>query len=221
MKHSSRRAWSTLNKLTGRKHTSQPATNNTPTANAVAKRLVDNGKFANYDKTFTREVNSQVKRAWNSHSADANLCSDFTHEEMTTALKTLKSGKAPGLDKLHPEFFMNMHSNCINWLLNLMSTCLRLKKIPKVWRRAKVVAILKPNKAVEEPSSYRPISLLCLPYKIMDRMIYNRLEPIIEDVLPNEQAGFRAGRCTLDQVALLTDAIEDAFEKKNKAGAVF
>ena len=55
----------------------------------------------------------------------------------------------------------------------------------------------------------------------MERMIYNRLEPIIENVLPNEQAGFRAGRCTLDQVALLTDRIEDAFEEKKKAGAVF
>ena len=136
---------------------------------------------------------------------------------MSTAIKSLKSGKAPGTDNLHPEFFLNMHPDCLRWLRTLMSTCLHLKKIPKIWRRA----ILKPNKPAEEPASYRPISLLCIPYKLMERMIYNRLEPIIEKALPDEQAGFRAGRCTLDQVALLTDTIERAFEKKEKVGAVF
>ena len=68
---------------------------------------------------------------------------------------------------------------------------------------------------------FGPISLLCIPYKLMERMTYNRLEPIIEKALPGEQAGFRAGRCILDQVALLTDIIERAFDKKEKVGAVF
>ena len=45
--------------------------------------------------------------------------------------------------------------------------------------------------------------------------------PLIDPLLPREQAGFRRGRSTVDQVTLLTQSIENAFEAKKKAGAVF
>ena len=59
---------------------------------------------------------------------------------------------------------------------------------------------------------------LC-PYNILERLIYARIEPIVDPLLPGEQAGFR--KSTVDQVVLLTQNIEDSFEAKNKAGAVF
>ena len=74
---------------------------------------------------------------------------------------------------------------------------------------------------MEDPRSYRPISLLCVPYKIFERLIYARVKPLIDPLLPREQAGFRRGRSTVDQVTLLTQSIENAFEAKKMAGAVF
>ena len=71
-----------------------------------------------------------------------------------------------------------------------------------------------------DPKSYRPICLLCVPYKILERLIYTRVEPLIDPLLPKEQAGFRRGKSTVDQVVLLTQNIEDSFEAE-KAGAVF
>ena len=106
-------------------------------------------------------------------------------------------------------------------LRDFLSSCLRRLKIPKIWRRALVVAIPKPGKPVGDPNSYRPISLLCVPYKILERLIYARVEPLIDPLLPKEQAGFRRGKSTVDQVVLLTQNIEDSFEAKKKAGAVF
>ena len=52
-------------------------------------------------------------------------------------------------------------------------------------------------------------------------MIYARIEPIVDPLLPGEQAGFRHGKSTVDQVFLLTQNIEDSFEAKKKPGAVF
>ena len=72
-----------------------------------------------------------------------------------------------------------------------------------------------------DPKSYRPISLLCISYKILERLIYARVEPLINPLVPKEQAGFRRGKLTVDQVVLLTQNIEDFFEAKKKAGAVF
>ena len=108
-----------------------------------------------------------------------------------------------------------------SWLGDFLSSCLRRLKIPKIWRRALVVAIPKPGKPVGDPKSYRPISLLCVPYKILERLIYARVEPLIDPLLPKEQAGFRREKSTVDQVVLLTQNIEDSFEAKKKAGAVF
>ena len=90
-----------------------------------------------------------------------------------------------------------------------------------IWRRATVIAILKPNKPKDDPKSCMPISLLCIPYKIVERLIYNRISPVIYPQLPQEQAGFRPGRSTLDQVAKLTSDIEQAFDGNLKGGAVF
>ena len=84
-----------------------------------------------------------------------------------------------------------------------------------------MVAIPKPGKPVGDPKSYRPISLLCVPYKSLERLIYARVEPLIDPLLPKEQAGFRRGKSTVNQVVLLTQNIEDSFEAKKKAGAVF
>ena len=71
-----------------------------------------------------------------------------------------------------------------------------------------------------DPKSYRPISVLCVPLK-SSRDSYARVDPIIDPLLPWEQAGFRHGRSTVDQVTLLTQDIEDNLSAKKKAGAVF
>ena len=108
-----------------------------------------------------------------------------------------------------------------SWLRGLLSSCLRQLKILKVWRRALVVVILKSKKSVEDPESYRPIFLLCVPYKILERLIYACIKPIVDPLLPGEQAGGRHGKSTVDQVVLLTQNIEDSLEAKKKAVAVF
>ena len=84
-----------------------------------------------------------------------------------------------------------------------------------------MVAIPRPMKPPRDPKSYRSISLLCIPFKILERLVHARIEPSIDPLLPQEQAGFRRGRSTVDQVTLLTQEIEDGFSAKKKAGAVF
>ena len=74
---------------------------------------------------------------------------------------------------------------------------------------------------MEDPKSYPPISLLRVPYKIRENFIYARVEPLIDPLLPKEQTGFRRGKSTVGQVVLLTQNIENSFEAKKKAGAIF
>ena len=150
-----------------------------------------------------------------------NLSGDFSSREFAAALQHVKPGKTPGPDSICPELIIHAGTALKSCLRGFLSSCLRQLKIPKVCRRALVVAIPKPKKPVEDPKSYRSISLLCVPYKILKRLIYARIEPIVDPLLPGERAGFRHGKSTVDQVVLLTQNIEDSFEAKKKAGAVF
>ena len=129
MKWSSQRAWSTINKLTGHKHISSNPNSISP--NAVASCLLNNGKFKNPNRQFTREVNRQLKEEWNSPSANQNLCEQFTDDEIIAAIKLLKAGKAPGADNLHPEFFLHIHENGIQWLRWFFTVCLHTKETTK------------------------------------------------------------------------------------------
>ena len=44
---------------------------------------------------------------------------------------------------------------------------------------------------------------------IFERLIYARVEPTINQLVPKEQAEFRRRKSTVDQVVLLTENIED------------
>ena len=63
-----------------------------------------------------------------------------------------------------------------SWLMDMLKECTRTKHIPSIWRNAKVIAIpIKPGK---DPKSYRPISMMCITYKLYERLILMRIPPL-------------------------------------------
>ena len=184
--HSSRKAWSTLNNLTGR---SRHSPRHCPvSADAIASQLVRNGKYEAVDRKSFRLVSQEVSDFSRATTPDAvNISDNFSQ---TAALQHLKPGKAPGPDSICSEFILHAGAALKFWLRDFLSSCLRRFKIPKFWRRALVVTIPKPAKPVGDPKSYQPISLLCVPYKILERLIYARVDPVVDPLLPKEQAGF-------------------------------
>ncbi|KAK3863666.1 hypothetical protein Pcinc_030585 [Petrolisthes cinctipes] len=99
----------------------------------------------------------------------------FTIEELHEALKHLKPGKAAGLDGITTEVIQHFGTRARSWVLALFNNCATTFCIPKIWRRARVVALLKPGKDTKIRKSYRPISLLCILYKLYERMIMVRM----------------------------------------------
>ena len=178
-----------MNNLTGK---SRHSPRHCPvSADAIASQLVRNGKYEAVDHKSSRLVSQEVSDLWRATTPDAvNISDSFSKREFTAVLQHLKPGKAPGPDSIFPELMLHVGAALKSWLRDFISSCLRLLKIPKIWRRALVVAIPKSTKPEGDPKSNRPISLLCVPYKILERLIYARVEPLIDPLLPKEQAGF-------------------------------
>jgi len=183
---------------------------------------VKNGAHKIGDRESTRLINKELSDRWKIPTPEGHSISErFRPEELAAVLRRLKPGKSPVLDSIFPESILRAGSALKSWFCDFLSSCMCQLKIPEIWRRALIVAISKPEKPLRNPKSYRPISLLCVPFKILERLIYARVDPIIDPLLPREQAGFRHGSSTVDQVTLLTQDIEDNFSAKKKAEAVF
>lgn len=102
-----------------------------------------------------------------------------------------------------------------------MNNCMLTRNIPKIWRKTRIIALLKPGKDPAYAKSIRPISLLCHLYKLFERLILNRLGLAVEPASIPQQAGFRPGKSTTSQLLNLTQHIEDGFQKGLVTGAVF
>ncbi|UYV73175.1 hypothetical protein LAZ67_10002087 [Cordylochernes scorpioides] len=205
---SSRKSWSLLRKLGGadppHKHNQLTNPNKIATCISSKSRIHPNPS----EKSRLKKHNTTMLA-----SIDLN--------EVEDAIKVTHNNRAPGPDGIMPEFMKHLGQKAIKWMAKLFTNILSTGSIPSVWKQAKVLAILKPGKTSDDPNNYRPISLLCIPYKILERIILNRISPIIEEYLPIEQAGFRPGRNCAEQTLALTTTIEDGFQKKLKTGAVF
>lgn len=137
---------------------------------------------------------------------------------MSAAIAAIKIGKAPGLDCIHPEFIKNSGPKTIEWLRRFFNDILRTKNVPAAFKKAKIVAILKPGKKSNAAENFRSISLLSFLYKLLERLIYKRISPEILAKIPVEQGGFRPNRNTTDQILALTTHIEAGYERNFKTG---
>lgn len=217
-RRSSRRAWSLLKKL----GSSNPPARKTPevSADQIAARVVKLSK-APGNKQQKTVVKKRLKTQRQATAAHPIYSRPFTVDDVNTALEDTKSGKAPGFDGIHPEFLKNCGKHTRVWLSKFYSDLLLTGNIPIKLKKSKIIAVLKPNKPGNLPESYRPIALLSSCYKLLERMLLNRLGPQILEHTPIEQAGFRPHRSCVDQVLSLTTHIEAGFQKRLKSTVVF
>ena len=70
---------------------------------------------------------------------------------------------------------------------------------PHQWTQSLVITLPKKGN-LQQCQNYRTISLICHPSKVMLKILLNHLKPQAETIIAEEQAGFRAGRSTTEQI---------------------
>lgn len=216
--HSSRKSWKVLRKLGAASNPVQLKSNMKP--DTIATRIVKISNGVSLSKRRRRFVKNSLKRKKRRTQISDFFSRPFELHEVETAIRDMKSGKAAGNDKIFPEFLIHLGMRAKKWITAFMNDLLDKCDIPPEFRYSKVLAILKPGKTDDKPENFRPIALLSTTYKLLERLIYNRIYPTINEILPPEQAGFRENRSCNDQVLALTTFIEAGFERNQKTGVV-
>ncbi|MCI0527591.1 MAG: reverse transcriptase family protein, partial [Nitrospira sp.] len=126
---------------------------------------------------------------------EPEVVESITSKEVANAVKRVKLRKAPGLDKMNGEIVKRMWGVIPKCMISLMDECLKEGYFPNEWKRGRVIVLLKsPDKVRTGPRSYRPVCLLPVLAKVLERVMVDRLERVAAATRSDCQYGFRTGR---------------------------
>ncbi|XP_050207383.1 uncharacterized protein LOC126656807 [Mercurialis annua] len=129
------------------------------------------------------------------------LIRPFSEDEIRKAAFAIDPDKAPGLDGMTGLFFQ------ANWEVVKSDVCAGIKsffegnRLPQGINHTSITLIPKVQTLVSM-ADLRPISLCPVYYKILSRLLTNRLQKIIPNIISENQSAFTKGRNISDNIIL-------------------
>ena len=190
--------WKTINSLMGRQN--KPAIVNEL---SIGESKLTNSRdiaegFNEFFSNIGPDLASKIDTTkHNSLDYMPNAKSEFTQFELITVdklyylLSGLTSNKATGVDKISSEILKIASPIISNSLTYIFNQAVILCSFPLEWKVAKVTPLYKSGHR-NSPGNYRPISVLPILSKIMERILYDQLYDYLTkfELLSNCQFGF-------------------------------
>ena len=137
-------------------------------------------------------------------------------------LKKLRRNKSTGIDDLPPGMLKDVASEIAKPISYIINLSLRTGQVPTDWKIARVVPLHKSGSAADV-NNYRPISILPVISKVLERAVHHQLMDYLErnKLLSDKQFGYRSKRSTELATALFVDSIRRSGDKGLLSGAVY
>jgi hypothetical protein len=130
----------------------------------------------------------------------------ITQEEVDQAAKAMPPGKAPGPDGFTTDFFHHCWDIVRKEVWEVVEESRMSGQVLSALN-ATFLTLIPKEERVTNPKQFRPIALCNVIYKIITKVIANRLKPIFPYVISKEQAGYVEGRQIMDSVILAHEVI--------------
>ena len=182
---------------------------------------VSSNRFYSNEFNTIRERAEKVKPNFQSNNNE-NFNTTVSLNEINSALQKCNE-TAPGEDQIHYSMIKNLSKSALSFLLKIYNRIFLNDIFPAAWRNAIVLPFLKPDKAPNLTTSYRPIALTSCLCKLLEKIINVRLVFFLESnqFFSPYQYGFRKNRSTIDSLISLQSDIYNSFKLKNHLVAVF
>lgn len=141
-------------------------------------------------------------------------------DEVRSAIKNLKSGKAPGPDGIYIELFKADVELTASHLHPIIESLWQVGEIPQEMKEALLIKLPKKGD-LGLTKNWRGIALQNSINKLIAKIILDRISPSIEPLLRREQAGFRRGRSCVDQINTLRIIVEQCREHNTSLCLLF
>ena len=142
--------------------------------------------------------------------------------EVHKVIKSINTSKSSGLDNISSLVIKTAFESLIPEVTFMYNLSFDRACFPNNWKKALVVPIPKQGN-LTKVQNYRPISLLPLPGKVLEKLVHHQLSDHFEteSLLAEEQYGFRKNHSTIHAIAQVTNFINKKLDARLPTAAVF
>ena len=138
----------------------------------------------------------------------------ISEEEFTAAIKGLRNGSCPGSDGIPAEFYKMFWKQIKEYLVPAIQESIEEGELHKTAKTGILNLIPKKDKDVRHLKNLRPITLLNTDYKVIEKMVANRMVPALEIVINEDQRGFLPNRRISTNIRKILDITKTAEEEQ-------
>lgn len=146
------------------------------------------------------------------------LDSAIPYQELMDAVKQMKTGRAPGIDGLSIDFYKSMWNIIGNDFYEVIQECFKEKSLPTSCQRA-VLTLLPKKGDLSDLKNWRPVSVLTTDYKLMAKVLANRLKTVLGDLIHPDQSYCIPDRTIYDNIFMVRDILD--YSKLNDVNVGF
>ena len=159
------------------------------------------------------------------HTVHFSPCPDellCTAEEVIFLIMSLDPSKANGPDGISAQMLKGTAYSIASSLTKLFNISIRQGRFPECWKTSSVVPIPK-SANPSEATDYRPISLLSIVSKMLERHFHQYVTKHLNEYHPlsNKQWGFQSGKSTVTALLSVTHDWFQALEAGQEVCSIF
>ncbi len=230
-KHDSKKLWATLNDIIGKKNDKSSISD---TFIIEDKTVTDphtiSNEFCKYYSTIGSTFASKIPNS--KYNPDRFLKGNFPHslflqptdsEEIKKIIRNFKNKKSYGFDGISSSIFKNFAHELAHPISQIFNMSITNGIVPDIMKIAKVIPVYKSKGDDKLFTNYRPISLLPVLSKLLEKVVHKRLYSYLtrHKILYESQYGFRDSHSTINAISELTSHILENFDKRKMTLSVF
>ena len=142
------------------------------------------------------------------------------HDTVLCIIRSIDVHKACGPDGLSARILSECTDELAVPLTKLFVLSLSQGKFPTIWKKAHVAPVNKKGDR-KDPANYRPVSLLSICSKVLERVVCDQLVAHVTPVLSPAQHGFLAGRSCETNLTCLVNQVWDAIAAGHQPDVIY
>ena len=123
-------------------------------------------------------------------------------------MRNLSNNKSPGCDGFPSDFYKFFWIDVRELVFDSFLYTYDSKRLSIDQRRGILSIIPKKDKDIRYLKNWRPLSLLNTDYKILTKVLANRLQQVLDEIVSHDQTGYIKNRFIGENIRTIADIIE-------------